>query len=176
MSAQWKNQAVTVGLFLTVLFVATSRGEDAPNYSAGDADAFMQDWVVLGPLESQSAKGKNEFRKALAEDYLAESGGESATKPKPGDKVRIGDKALVWRVVRSKTPVVELDKVLLVSDGEGVKIGQPYLDGAKVLATVQTELKGEKITVYKFKRRKTYQRKQGHRQKYLRVTIDKIQA
>lgn len=71
---------------------------------------------------------------------------------------------------------IEFDKVLLVCDGDNTRIGQPYLTGAKVSATIEGEVKGDKITTYKFRRRKNYRRKLGHRQHYLRVRIDKISA
>jgi large subunit ribosomal protein L21 len=71
---------------------------------------------------------------------------------------------------------VEFDKVLLLSDGSEPRVGQPYVEGAKVSATIQGEIKGDKITIIKFRRRKTYRRKQGHRQRYLRIKIDKIHA
>ena len=71
---------------------------------------------------------------------------------------------------------VEFDKVLLLSDGTDIKVGQPYVAGAKVTASVVGEVKGDKITIVKFRRRKNYRRKQGHRQKYLRVVVDKIEA
>lgn len=64
------------------------------------------------------------------------------------------------------------DRVLLVGAGEGdAKIGTPYVDGASVKAKVIAETRGEKIDVIKFKRRKGYRRKQGHRQNYLTVEI-----
>ncbi|GJM24044.1 MAG: 50S ribosomal protein L21 [Phycisphaerae bacterium] len=68
------------------------------------------------------------------------------------------------------------DKVLMVSDGGDVKIGAPYVEGAKVTASIDSEIKGDKITVVKFRRRKNYRRKQGHRQGYLRVFVQKIEA
>ena len=76
---------------------------------------------------------------------------------------------------------IELGKVLLVSDGKDVKIGAPYLKGAKVIASFKTSakeavVKGEKIQTQYFRRRKNYNKKTGHRQKYLRVTIDKIES
>ena len=71
---------------------------------------------------------------------------------------------------------IEFDKVLLVNDGNDTRIGRPYVDGAKVSATVEGEIKGDKITVIKFRRRKNYRRKQGHRQRYLRLRIDKIEG
>jgi large subunit ribosomal protein L21 len=69
------------------------------------------------------------------------------------------------------------DRVLLVGDLEGgPKIGRPVVEGAKVLVTVMGEQKGEKIIIRKFRRRKKYALKKGHRQKYLRVRIDKIEV
>lgn len=71
------------------------------------------------------------------------------------------------------------DRVLLVGqeeDGDPANIGTPYLDGASVSATVLDTVKGEKIDVIKFKRRKGYRRKIGHRQPYLRVQITGITA
>lgn len=74
------------------------------------------------------------------------------------------------------TKSLTLDKVLLVSDGGEVKVGAPYVEGATVTASIDSELKGDKITVVKFRRRKNYRRKQGHRQNYLRVNVESIQA
>ncbi len=69
---------------------------------------------------------------------------------------------------------IEFDKVLLTGDGEAIQIGQPYVPGAKVTASVAGEIKGDKIVIMKHKRRKGYKRKQGHRQRYLRVKIESI--
>ncbi len=71
---------------------------------------------------------------------------------------------------------LEFGNVLLISDGQNTRIGQPYIPGAKVTASIAGEVKGEKIDVIKFRRRKNYRRKFGHRQRYLRVHIDKITA
>ncbi|NQU75153.1 MAG: 50S ribosomal protein L21 [Planctomycetes bacterium] len=72
---------------------------------------------------------------------------------------------------------VTFDRVLLVSDEQSGKIGTPLVDNAKVVADIQNTLvKGDKIDVIKFKRRKGYRRKQGHRQKYLQVKIAEIVA
>ena len=70
----------------------------------------------------------------------------------------------------------ETDKVLAVVDGENAKFGTPYVSGAKVVATVGSEVKGEKVKVYKFHRRKGYRRTQGHREQYTMITINKINA
>jgi large subunit ribosomal protein L21 len=76
---------------------------------------------------------------------------------------------------------IELDKVLFVKDGEKVKIGTPFLKGAKVIASFKTTaqdavVKGEKLYPTHFRRRKNSKRRIGHRQKYVQVVIDKIEA
>jgi large subunit ribosomal protein L21 len=76
---------------------------------------------------------------------------------------------------------IELDKVLLISDGEEVKIGTPYLEGAKVVASFKTTaeeaiVKGKKLYPTHLRKRKNSKRRIGHRQKYLQVVIDKIEA
>ena len=76
---------------------------------------------------------------------------------------------------------LELDKVLFVSDGKKIKIGDPYVKGAKVIASFKTTakeaiVKGKKLYPMHFRRRKNSKRRIGHRQKYLQVVIDKIQA
>ena len=71
---------------------------------------------------------------------------------------------------------VELDKVLLVADGEEVRVGQPTIEGAKVLATVTDHVKGPKLIVFKYRPRERYRRKKGHRQAYTRLMIDEIVA
>ena len=76
---------------------------------------------------------------------------------------------------------IELDKVLFVSDGENVKVGTPYLKGAKVIASFKTNaedavIKGKKLYPTHLRKRKNSRRRVGHRQKYLQVTIDKIEA
>ena len=67
---------------------------------------------------------------------------------------------------------IELDRVLMVSSKSGVKVGSPTVDGAKVTATVRGHGRGKKIIVYKHK--KNYHKKQGHRQNFTRLHIDKI--
>ncbi len=71
---------------------------------------------------------------------------------------------------------LEFDHVVMVGQGADSRIGQPYVEGAKVIAKIGGEVKGDKIDVIKFKRRKKYRRKIGHRQKYLRVKVEKIEA
>ena len=69
---------------------------------------------------------------------------------------------------------VEFDQVLMVADGENVKIGTPYLEGAKVAGEVVEQGRGEKVTILKFRRRKHYMRRAGHRQNFTAVKITKI--
>ena len=71
---------------------------------------------------------------------------------------------------------VELDRVLLIADGDKVTVGTPTVDGAKVIATSQGEGKGKKIIVFKYKPKVRYRKKTGHRQLYTRLAIDKIIA
>ena len=76
---------------------------------------------------------------------------------------------------------IELDKVLFVSEGEEMKIGKPYLEGAKVIASFKSNaedavVKGKKLYPIHFRRRKHSRKRTGHRQKYLQVVIDEIQA
>jgi len=71
---------------------------------------------------------------------------------------------------------IELDRVLLVADGEDVRVGQPVIEGAKVVATVTAHGKGPKIIVFKYRPRQRYRRKRGHRQAYTRLMIDEIVA
>jgi len=76
---------------------------------------------------------------------------------------------------------IELDKVLFISDGKKVKIGTPYLEGAKVVASFKTTaqeavVRGQKLYPMHFRRRKNSKRRIGHRQKYLQVVIEKIEA
>ncbi len=69
---------------------------------------------------------------------------------------------------------IELDKVLLLADGDEISIGQPTLEGVAVKATVIEQLRGKKILVWKYKPSKRYRRRKGHRQSYTRLRVDEI--
>ena len=69
---------------------------------------------------------------------------------------------------------VELDKVLLIADGDQVTAGTPVIDGAKVVATSQGDGRGKKVIVFKYKPKVRYRKKTGHRQLYTRLVIDNI--
>lgn len=94
-------------------------------------------------------------------------------KVSPGDVLEVDLRGSV----DEQPKTVSFDRVLAVGDGEkAANIGTPYVDGAAVEAEVVEQFKGEKIDVVKFKRRKGYRRKTGHRQSYLKVKITNIKA
>ncbi len=69
---------------------------------------------------------------------------------------------------------IEFDKVLMVQSGDSVKIGQPFIDGGKVTATVKSQGRHKKVKIIKFKRRKHHMKQMGHRQYYTEVQITGI--
>ncbi len=91
-------------------------------------------------------------------------------------KVSPGDTIRVEKLPGEPGQEIELNEVLLVGDGEEVKIGQPLVEGAKVIATVLNQGRSRKIIVFKKKRRKNYKKKRGHRQFYTELQIKEIQA
>jgi large subunit ribosomal protein L21 len=91
-------------------------------------------------------------------------------------RVSEGDTIRVEKLGVDEGASVELDKVLLVADGEDVKIGAPYLDGGKVTAKVTSHGRGKKVKIIKFKRRKHHLKRQGHRQWYTELQVTGINA
>lgn len=91
-------------------------------------------------------------------------------------KVRQGDILRVEKIPGEVGSPVSFDKVLMVSDGETVDIGQPVLDNVAVKGSIVDQGKNKKIIVFKYKRRKRYRRKKGHRQQYTAIKIDSIEA
>ena len=89
-------------------------------------------------------------------------------------KVTPGQTIDVERLDVAETGKVDLDRVLLIADGDSIVVGTPTVDGAKVVATSQGEGKGKKIIVFKYKPKTRYRKKTGHRQFYTRLAIDKI--
>ncbi|MHC4409555.1 MAG: 50S ribosomal protein L21 [Planctomycetota bacterium] len=85
--------------------------------------------------------------------------------------VRAGDVIRIDRKDANEREQLTFDRVLLVRSDDDARVGTPTVDGAKVTATVLGEIKAAKIVVRKFKRRKNYRRKQGHRQRYTQVRI-----
>jgi large subunit ribosomal protein L21 len=91
-------------------------------------------------------------------------------------QVAQGDQLRVESLDGSVGDTVEIDDVLLVADGEDVKIGKPQVEGAKVTAKIVEQGKAKKVLVYKKKRRKGYEVKNGHRQLYTALRIEGISA
>ncbi|MGC8915877.1 MAG: 50S ribosomal protein L21 [Thermoanaerobaculum sp.] len=93
-------------------------------------------------------------------------------------KVEVGQRVLVERVwpEAEAGAHVAFDRVLLVRTEGAVRVGNPTVAGAKVLATILRPLRGEKVIVFKKKRRKQYRRTKGHRQNLFEVRIDAIEA
>jgi len=91
-------------------------------------------------------------------------------------KVEEGEILRVEKLPGEVGASVSFDKVLMFSDGEKVSIGTPLLDDVSVSGHIIEQNKAKKIIVFKFKRRKRYRRKQGHRQAYTAVKIDRIKV
>ncbi len=91
-------------------------------------------------------------------------------------KVSEGDVIFFEKLDVEEGKKVTFDNVVLVSEGENVEVGNPYVKGAKVDGKVISHGKGKKIIVFKFKAKKNYRRKQGHRQPYTKVEITAIKT
>ncbi|GAB1474253.1 hypothetical protein MASR2M69_16940 [Bacteroidota bacterium] len=89
-------------------------------------------------------------------------------------KVEKDRKIFVHRLKAEEGSSVSFEKVLLVDNNGAVKVGAPYIDGASVKATVLAHLKGDKVIVFKKKRRKGYSKKNGHRQYLTQLQIEEI--
>lgn len=100
---------------------------------------------------------------------VIESGGKQ-------HRVKEGEILQLEKLETATGEKVEFDKVLMVGEGESVKIGTPYLEGGKVTAEVLKQGRGKKIHIIKFNRRKHFRKQQGHRQWFTEVKIVGIKA
>ncbi len=91
-------------------------------------------------------------------------------------KVQEGDIILFDKLNLEPNKEIEINEVLLLENGEDVKVGTPLVEGAKVIATVINEGRGEKVVIFKKRRRKDSKRKRGFRRDFTRVRITKIEA
>jgi large subunit ribosomal protein L21 len=91
-------------------------------------------------------------------------------------RVQKGETLRVEKIPGEVGSQVTLDKVLMVADGENIRVGQPLLEKAAVQASIVEQDKAKKILVFKYKRRKRYRRKKGHRQPFTAIRIDGIEA
>ncbi|MGI6424900.1 MAG: 50S ribosomal protein L21 [Tepidanaerobacteraceae bacterium] len=91
-------------------------------------------------------------------------------------RVSEGDVIRVEKLSAKEGELVELDKVLAVSKDDQLLVGKPWLDEAKVTAKVLQHGRGDKIIVFKYKPKKNYRKKQGHRQPFTEIQIEKIEG
>ena len=90
-------------------------------------------------------------------------------------RVQPGETVVVETLPGESGDAIEFGRVLLISDDESVAVGRPIIEGARVTGQiVEQQVLGEKLTVYKFKRRKNYRKRNGHRQPYTAVKIDSV--
>ena len=91
-------------------------------------------------------------------------------------RVQEGDVLFVEKLNAEVDSTVELTEVLAVAKDGEIKVGAPVVEGAKVVAKVLAQGKAKKVFVFKYKRKKDYRRKNGHRQPYTKIVIEKIEA
>ncbi|AEV24583.1 MULTISPECIES: 50S ribosomal protein L21 [Azospira] len=91
-------------------------------------------------------------------------------------RVVAGEKLKVEQIPADIGAQITLDQILMVGEGEAVKIGAPLVQGASVQATVVSHGRHDKVKIFKMRRRKHYQKHQGHRQNYTEIRIDGISA
>lgn len=91
-------------------------------------------------------------------------------------RVQEGDVIYVEKLNAEVDSTVELNEVLAVGTDAGIKVGAPVVEGAKVVAKVAAQGKAKKVIVFKYKAKKDYRRKNGHRQPYTKLVIEKIEA
>ena len=89
-------------------------------------------------------------------------------------RVEMGAVLRIEKLTAELGSTVEFNEVLLIADGDTVRLGKPLLAGGKVLATVEKHAKGDKVTIVKFRRRKHYLRQKTHRQQYTQVRVTDI--
>lgn len=91
-------------------------------------------------------------------------------------RVEEGQKLKVEKLPFDVNSEVELEDVLMVSDGKDLKVGKPFVKGSKVIASVVEHGKGKKVISYKYKAKTAFHKKKGHRQLYTEIEIKKIEA
>ena len=91
-------------------------------------------------------------------------------------RVVAGEKLKIEQIPADVGAVISLEEVLMLGEGESVQIGTPFLVGASIKATVLSQGRHDKVTIFKMRRRKHYQKHQGHRQNYTEIRIDGISA
>ena len=131
------------------------------------------------PNRTTRCRGQKRREPAVVGEYTIQGGVFMYAVIKTGGKqyrVQEGDVLFVEKLPAEAGETVVFDEVLTVADGDNVKIGTPVVAGAKVSAKVEEQGKAKKILVFKYKAKANYRRRQGHRQPYTKVTIEKIEA
>ncbi|WP_128113048.1 50S ribosomal protein L21 [Polynucleobacter necessarius] len=91
-------------------------------------------------------------------------------------KVAAGEKLKIEQIPAEIGSEITLDQVLAVGEGASLKLGDPLVNGAAVMATVVSQGRHDKVTIFKMRRRKHYQKQQGHRQNFTEILINTIKA
>ncbi|NOR43432.1 MAG: 50S ribosomal protein L21 [Gammaproteobacteria bacterium] len=91
-------------------------------------------------------------------------------------KLAQGDVCRIEKLDAEEGATVEIDKVLMIADGDNINIGTPFVDGGKVTATVKAHGRAKKVEIMKFRRRKHHQKRTGHRQYYTEIEVTGISA
>jgi large subunit ribosomal protein L21 len=128
-----------------------------------DVLAVLRSYQVIDGVYSEW------FMESLAMYAVIKTGGKQY-------KVSEGQTLKVEKLAADEGASVELEQVLMVADGDNIKVGAPYVEGGKVSVTVKAHGKGKKVEIVKFRRRKHYRKRQGHRQQYTEIQIDSISA
>jgi large subunit ribosomal protein L21 len=127
----------------------------------------------LGAVVSAATliKGGTDWGSAFGDIMFAviESGGKQ-------HRVEEGEVLRLEKLAAGPGDTVTFDRVLMIAEGDDIKVGTPFVAGGEVTAEVVGEGRGDKVTVIKFKRRKNYHRKQGHRQSYTEVRVTGIRG
>ncbi len=91
-------------------------------------------------------------------------------------KLAQGDVCRIEKLDAEEGASVEIDKVLMIADGDNINIGTPFVDGGKVTATIKSHGRAKKVEIMKFRRRKHHQKRTGHRQYYTEIEVTGISA
>jgi large subunit ribosomal protein L21 len=133
--------------------------------------------LVVGTGDGNSPKGCSEWKQSKFIEFFRSSTMYAVIKT--GGKqyrVQAGEKIKVEQIPAEVGSQIVLDQVLMVGNGDAVTIGTPLVAGAKVQATVVAQDRADKVRIFKMRRRKHYQKRQGHRQNYTELQIGEIKA
>jgi len=136
---------------------------------SGTSDKARNDFASVGKLRIMRDSFESVANEALIMYAVIKTGGKRY-------RVAAGDKLRVEKLAGDVGSDITFDQVLMLADGDNVTIGAPLVDGASVQAKVLAHGRGDKVMVFKFRRRKHYRKTQGHRQDYTEIEIGAIGA